>query len=122
MNVRKRCTTLAVTLGLATLGLTVPAPAASAAERNYEVVVCSDHAYFGQYANVGGYNQYNQYVHTPNFRLVPCGHQPHWWFKPNQTVEINAQNVSTGEWERHFMKLSNCWHSSRSQLGCNLPY
>ncbi|REK86535.1 hypothetical protein DY245_31875 [Streptomyces inhibens] len=81
-------------------------PAANAAERNYEVVVCDIDGYYST-ANVGGYNQNNQYVHTPNLSLgAKCGHQPHWWFKPNRTVEINVKDGVTGDWARHFRELS----------------
>ncbi|MEV5441007.1 hypothetical protein AB0N23_00360 [Streptomyces sp. NPDC052644] len=92
------------------------APGAYAAERNYEVIVCAlDHDFTK--ANVGGYNQHNEYVHTPNFPLTRwststnCGYQKNWWFKPTGTVEINYyDSASTAEnkWKRVHRKLSNC--------------
>ncbi|MEV7960429.1 hypothetical protein ACFVZR_34415 [Streptomyces sp. NPDC058316] len=106
-------------------GTAAMAPTASAAERNYEVVVCTDGAYYYSTANVGGYNQNNQYVHTPNFQLNDlgyCGHQPRWWFKPNQSVEINVKNNGTGDWDRYYIKMSNCRAINTSQRACDLPY
>ncbi|SDU10186.1 hypothetical protein [Amycolatopsis keratiniphila] len=91
---------------------------ATAAERNYEAVVCDEWTQY-DWANVGGWNQHNQFVHTPNFSLDGiggCGHQPRWWFKPNQNVEINARKVGSKTWVRihqHFRDDCRRWGTSK---------
>ncbi|MFF3907784.1 hypothetical protein ACFYZJ_17685 [Streptomyces sp. NPDC001848] len=115
--------------GVATAVITsamVFSPAANAAERNYEVVICSEDGGLEGPVNVGGWNQNNQYVHTPNFMLYDtgtCGHQPHWWFKPNQTVEINVK--INRDWTRYFRNLkTDCSTGAVShptQIVCAIP-
>lgn len=87
-------------------------PTTAAAQRNYEVEVCSSGGgYDGATANVAAYNQDNKYTHTPNFRIsddsLGCGYQPHYWFKPNQVVTINARMLE-GDWRRYYRNLAKC--------------
>ncbi|GLY80391.1 hypothetical protein [Actinoallomurus iriomotensis] len=88
-------------------------PAANAAERNYEAEICSDGGgYDLALVNVGGYNQNNNFVHTPNFRLTSVGHgcnyKVNWWFKPNQTIEINARMYGETTWHRFYRNFAHC--------------
>ncbi len=88
--------------GLLLLGLSAGAAPASAAERNYQANICQSGVAY-TVANVGGWNQYNQFVHTPNFTIANaygCGYQPRWWFQPNRNIEINAYNDIEGRWKR----------------------
>ncbi|MGW3124565.1 hypothetical protein ACWDBW_47000 [Streptomyces sp. NPDC001107] len=85
----------------------------AAAERNYMAGVCGPNN-SGKYdmANVGGWNQHDQFVHTPNFWLDGgsqlCGIQEHWWFKPHQTLEINVRGAVDETWHRFYRKFDNC--------------
>ncbi|MER6357444.1 hypothetical protein ABT186_37975 [Streptomyces sp. NPDC001634] len=122
MLMRERLASLTAATALVA-GAMVLAPAANAAERNYEVVVCNEDGSFnGGTANVGGYNQYNQFVHTPNFPIRwDCGYQVHWWFKPNQTVEINARKFHGTKWYRFYRNLSSCRANTASHRICLIP-
>jgi hypothetical protein len=99
-------------------------PAANAAQRNWEVGVCFNGKGFDYgYASVAGYNQYNKYVRTPDFRLgKSCGYMPHWWYKPNQTLSIVARrqhrNIGEQFYREDFPAKCNRGHSNTSVRYC----
>jgi hypothetical protein len=114
-------------------GLVTTTGSAQGAERNYEAYVCAKNTRTGYlYANVGGYNQHGKYVHTPNFGLydewpddVVCGEQSNWWFKPRQTLTINAYNTRTHKWVRFYKNFKQqCWvvRSTSRYRECDLNF
>ncbi|WP_413804550.1 hypothetical protein [Streptomyces sp. OE57] len=121
MRVSARCTAAVFAIaGASLLGLCPNT--AHAAARNYEAVIC-DNTDDGNYytkGNVGGYNQNNQFVHTPNFVIGPCGYQPNWWFKPNQKIEVNLYIAERHTWVRKYPKFSSCELIGNSQRVCDM--
>jgi hypothetical protein len=114
-----------------------PAGASAAAERNYQAWICVKDSRGKSFtkANAGGYNQNGKYVHTPNFALshdyqdgsdpylIHCGQKNRWWFKPNQTIEINVYNTRGDRWERHYRKFKEqCHLADRSTRGCTIHF
>ncbi|MFG2863632.1 hypothetical protein [Streptomyces sioyaensis] len=95
-----------------------PSAATPRAVENVQVWVCDwtvdgpDYPANYTKANVGGWNQNNQYVHTPNFRLDAsphCNVQLNWWF--HGTVTINAYQAGKGTWKRYYCNLDAAdWH------------
>ncbi|WP_242903048.1 hypothetical protein [Actinomadura terrae] len=102
---------ISVVITAVAIAVTSASPAV-AAVRNYEAEICSkSHLYAGSSGNVGGYNQNNRFVHTPNFNVGNergCGYKPKYWFMPNQTIEINVYNQRTEKWDRYYRKFSKC--------------
>ncbi|MFJ9797702.1 hypothetical protein [Streptomyces sp. NPDC101145] len=123
---------MAILGGVAVLviGGTATASAGVAAERNYQVIVCAQNSHYTK-ANVGGYNQHNDYVHTPNFALtqwdlsIVCGYQKSWWFKATGTVQINyydSASSAENKWKRVYRKLSNCPITDPDKRLCTIDY
>lgn len=85
------------------------ADAGATASRTYLAGVCGASRY--RVANVGGWNQSNEFVHTPNIVLTGsrqmCGFQDNWWFRPKQTLEINALDAHH-RWRRVFRSFAAC--------------
>ncbi|MEV7123176.1 hypothetical protein [Kitasatospora griseola] len=122
-------------VGVSVAALTVLAGAVTpvyAAERNYQAWICSKNSYGKDFtkANVGGYNQNGKYVHTPNFALsdeyegdIHCGQQDRWWFKPNQTLQINVFNSRSDRWERVYRNFkTQCHLVDKSSRGCQTNF
>jgi hypothetical protein len=110
MNTSKR---IALIAAATVAGLGLLGPAANAAERNYEAEICSDGGgYDLGTVNVGGYNQDGEFVHTPNFQLGSsgpgCNYKSNWWFKPDQSIEINARLYGETTWHRYYRNFAKC--------------
>jgi hypothetical protein len=85
------------------------APAANAAQRNYEAGICINSGGNHAPAWVSGYNQNNQYVTTPVFRLGKhCGYMSHWWFKPNQNLKVGVRLNGRAGWSFNYADFRHC--------------
>ncbi|MFA7764363.1 hypothetical protein ACGFNX_24670 [Streptomyces sp. NPDC048723] len=119
MRVRRALVALAAALPL--IGVSAGSASAASAAKSYEIIVCTE-GIFGS-ANVVGYNEKNQLVKTPDFKLNWsgwCGYAPNYRFKEDQIVEINASD-SFNVWTFH-MDVRYCRNYSATQRVCVLPY
>ncbi|MFJ8013817.1 hypothetical protein [Streptomyces sp. NPDC096339] len=119
MRVRRALVALAAALPL--IGVFAGSATAAGTAKNYEVIVCTE-GIFGS-ANVVGYNEKNQLVQTPDFKLDwggRCGYAPNYWFKEDQVVTINASDYFN-LWTFH-MDVRYCKNYSATQRLCKLPY